>query len=142
MSLGLLGKKLGMTHVYDENGKATAVTVVDVSENEIIQVKTTENDGYSAVQVGTGNKKASRVNKAATGHFAKYGVEPKYRVREFRVEGEAPAAGTKLRECEEELANLDRRRRESESRLLNAPERLQVGMINLRCSDLSYRWVK
>lgn len=96
MSLGLLGKKLGMTHVYDENGKATAVTVVDVSENEIIQVKTTENDGYSAVQVGTGNKKASRVNKAATGHFAKYGVEPKYRVREFRVEGEAPAAGTKL----------------------------------------------
>jgi large subunit ribosomal protein L3 len=96
MSLGLLGKKLGMTHVYDENGKATAVTVVDVSENEIVQVKTTETDGYSAVQVGISNKKASRVNKAQTGHFAKYGVEPKYNVREFRVEGEAPASGTKL----------------------------------------------
>jgi large subunit ribosomal protein L3 len=96
MSLGLLGKKLGMTHVYDDAGKATAVTVVDVSDNEIVQVKTTEKDGYSAVQVGVGNKKASRVNKAATGHFAKYGVEPKYNIREFRVEGEVPASGTKL----------------------------------------------
>lgn len=96
MSLGLLGKKLGMTHVYDDSGKATAVTVVDVSDNEVIQVKTTETDGYSAVQVGCGNKKASRVNKAQTGHFAKAGVEPKYSIREFRVEGEAPAPGTKL----------------------------------------------
>src|SRR5688572_24819186 len=96
MSLGLLGKKLGMTHVYDDAGKATPVTVVDVSENEIVQVKTTEKDGYSAVQVGITNKKASRVNKAATGHFAKYGVEPKYNIREFRVEGEVPASGTKL----------------------------------------------
>ncbi len=96
MSLGLLGKKLGMTHVYDETGKATAVTVVDVSDNQIIQVKTAEKDGYSAVQVGVTNKKASRVNKAATGHFAKYGVEPKYRTREFRIEGEAPASGTTL----------------------------------------------
>jgi len=96
MSLGLLGKKLGMTHVYDDAGKATPVTVVDVSENEIVQVKTTEKDGYSAVQVGLGNKKASRVNKAATGHFAKNGVEPKYEIREFRVEGDAPASGTKL----------------------------------------------
>ena len=96
MSLGLLGKKLGMTHVYDETGKATAVTVVDVSDNQIIQVKTTEKDGYSAVQVGVTNKKASRVNKAATGHFAKYGVEPKYQTREFRIEGEAPASGTSL----------------------------------------------
>ena len=96
MSLGLLGKKLGMTHVYDENGKATAVTVVDVSENEIIQVKTADKDGYSAVQVGCTEKKAARVNKAATGHFAKHGVTPKYSVREFRVDGEAPASGTKL----------------------------------------------
>ena len=96
MSLGLLGKKLGMTHVYDAAGKATAVTVVDVSDNQIIQVKTTEKDGYSAVQVGVTNKKASRVNKAATGHFAKHGVEPKYQTREFRVEGEVPASGTTL----------------------------------------------
>jgi large subunit ribosomal protein L3 len=97
MSLGLLGKKLGMTHVYDAaSGKATPVTVVDVSDNEIVQVKTTENDGYSAVQVGITGKKASRANKAETGHFAKYGVTPKYEIREFRVEGEAPASGTKL----------------------------------------------
>jgi len=96
MSLGLLGKKLGMTHVYDANGKATAVTVVDVSDNEVIQVKTTDKDGYSAVQVGCENKKPSRVNKAETGHFAKHGVSPKYNIREFRIEGDAPEAGSKL----------------------------------------------
>ena len=97
MSLGLLGKKLGMTHVYDATtGKATPVTVVDVSDNQIIQVKTEEKDGYSAVQVGLGNKKAARVNKADAGHFAKNGAEPKYEIREFRVDGDAPAAGTQL----------------------------------------------
>jgi large subunit ribosomal protein L3 len=97
MSLGLLGRKLGMTHVYDEKtGKATAVTVVDVSDNQIIQVKTTDKDGYSAVQVGIGEKKAARVNKAQTGHFAKNGATPKYDIREFRIEGEAPAPGTQL----------------------------------------------
>ncbi|HEX2746677.1 MAG TPA: 50S ribosomal protein L3 [Verrucomicrobiales bacterium] len=99
MSLGLLGRKLGMTHVYDEaTGKATAVTVIDVSENEIIQVKTPEKDGYSAVQVGIQEKKPSRVNKAQTGHFAKTGTTPKYNIREFRMDGEAsvPASGTKL----------------------------------------------
>jgi large subunit ribosomal protein L3 len=88
-----------MTHVYDEaTGKATAVTVIDVSENEIIQVKTPEKDGYSAVQVGIQEKKPSRVNKAQTGHFAKTGTTPKYNIREFRMDGEAsvPASGTKL----------------------------------------------
>jgi large subunit ribosomal protein L3 len=97
MSLGLLGRKLGMTHVYDEKtGRATAVTVVDVSDNQIIQVKTTDKDGYSAVQVGIGEKKAARVNKAQTGHFAKNSATPKYDIREFRIEGDAPAAGTQL----------------------------------------------
>lgn len=97
MSLGLLGKKLGMTHVYDTaTGKATPVTVVDVSDNQIVQVKTAETDGYTAVQVGLTNKNPKRVNKAATGHFAKNGAEPKYEIREFRVEGDAPASGTKL----------------------------------------------
>ena len=97
MSLGLLGKKLGMTHVYDTaTGKATPVTVVDVSDNQIVQVKTTETDGYSAVQVGIANKRPSRMTKAAVGHFAKHGSEPKYNIREFRMEGETPAAGTKL----------------------------------------------
>jgi large subunit ribosomal protein L3 len=99
MSLGLLGRKLGMTHVYDEaTGKATAVTVIDVSENEIIQVKTAEKDGYSAVQVGIQEKKAARVNKAQAGHFAKTGTTPKYAIREFRMDGEenVPASGTRL----------------------------------------------
>ena len=97
MSLGLLGKKLGMTHVYDTaTGKATPVTVVDVSDNQIVQVKTEDKDGYSAVQVGLGNNSPKRVNKASTGHFAKNSAEPKYEIREFRVDGEVPASGTKL----------------------------------------------
>jgi len=97
MSLGLLGKKLGMTHVYDPaTGKATPVTVVDVSDNQIVQVKTADKDGYTAVQVGIGEKSPKRINKAETGHFAKGGATPKYNLREFRIEGDAPAAGTKL----------------------------------------------
>ena len=96
MSLGILGKKLGMTHIYDENGKAIAVTVVDVSDNQIVQVKTSANDGYSAVQVGFENKRAARCNAPENGHFKKNGVEPKYHVKEFRIEGDAPAPGTKL----------------------------------------------
>jgi large subunit ribosomal protein L3 len=97
MSLGLLGKKLGMTHVYDTaTGKATPVTVVDVSDNQIVQVKTADKDGYTAVQVGIGEKSPKRINKAETGHFAKGGATPKYNLREFRIEGEAPASGTIL----------------------------------------------
>jgi large subunit ribosomal protein L3 len=96
MSLGLLGKKLGMTHIYDENGKFIPVTVVDVSENEVLQVKTADNDGYSAVQVGFANKKESRANKAEIGHVKKAGSTTKYHIREFRVEGDAPVAGTAL----------------------------------------------
>ncbi len=96
MSLGILGKKLGMTHVYDDNGKSVAVTVIDVSENEIVQVKSAAKDGYSAVQVGFENKRESRTSKPEIGHFKKAGVPPKYHVREFRIEGDAPAAGTKL----------------------------------------------
>ncbi len=97
MSLGLLGKKLGMTHIYDDKGKAVAVTVVDVSENEVTQVKNQASDGYSAVQVGCSDKRESRSNKPEIGHFKKAGVAPKYHAREFRVaEGTAPALGTKL----------------------------------------------
>lgn len=97
MSLGLLGRKLGMTHVYDENGRFIAVTVVDVSENQVVQVKSAETDGYDAVQIGFGDKKESRANRAELGHAKKAGVAPKYHLREFRVEaGEAPAPGTVL----------------------------------------------
>ena len=99
MSLGLFGKKLGMTHVYDETGKAIAVTVVDVSDNEVTQVKTTET---GRLQRRPGRlqrqKGASRVNKPAIGHFKKAWCPPRnITTREFRVEGEAAAeVGTKL----------------------------------------------
>jgi len=88
MRIGLLGKKIGMTRVYDDRGRATAVTVIDVSGNTKLQVKTPANDGYSAVQVGFDVQKESRLPKAELGHFAKYGSEPKKFVAEFRLEDE------------------------------------------------------
>lgn len=96
MSIGLIGKKLGMTQVYTKEGNAIAVTVIDVSNNQVVQVKTVENDGYSAVQVGYNEKKESRVTKPLLGHFKKNSASPKYVIREFRVsEGEeVPASGT------------------------------------------------
>lgn len=86
MRIGLLGKKIGMTRVYDKRGRATAVTVIDVSGNSRLQVKTQENDGYCAVQVGYDTQKESRLSKAAIGHFGKFSSEPKKFVREFRLE--------------------------------------------------------
>jgi large subunit ribosomal protein L3 len=97
MRIGLLGKKIGMTRVYDEKGRATAVTVVEAGGNTKLQVKTVENDGYSAVQVGFDTQKAHRVTKAELGHFKKADSEPKKVVREFRLEdGEAPRADLDL----------------------------------------------
>jgi len=93
MRIGLLGKKLGMTRVYDDRGRATAVTVIDVSGNSLLQVKTVEKDGYSAVQAGFDVQKESRVSRGELGHFKKAGSEPKRFIREFRLEdSEAPAA--------------------------------------------------
>ncbi|SRR5581483_718245 len=86
MRIGLLGKKIGMTRVYDDKGRATAVTVIDVSDNARLQVKTVDNDGYSAVQVGFDTQKESRVNNAELGHFNKSGSTPKKFVHEFRLE--------------------------------------------------------
>jgi len=85
MRIGLLGKKIGMTRVYDDKGRATAVTVIEAGGNTRLAVKTTENDGYNAVQVGFDTQKESRVNKAELGHFKKNGSEPKKLVREFRL---------------------------------------------------------
>jgi large subunit ribosomal protein L3 len=95
MSLGLIGKKIGMTRVYDENGNAVPVTVIDVSDNVFLQEKTEENDGYRGVQVGFDAQKPRRVNAPAKGHFEKHGSEPKKVVREFRLgEGETlPESG-------------------------------------------------
>lgn len=97
MSIGILGKKLGMTRVYDEKGRIRPVTVIDAGGNARLQVKTVENDGYSAIQIGYGTQKESRVNKAELGNFAKAESEPKRFVREFRLEaGESADAAIGL----------------------------------------------
>lgn len=89
MSIGLLGKKLGMTRVYDEQGNAIPVTVIAAGGNRILQVKSDEKDGYSAVQVGFDDQKPQRVSKAQLGHFKKSESTPKRFIREFRLtEGE------------------------------------------------------
>lgn len=94
MSIGLLGKKIGMTRVYDDKGVSTPVTVIAAAGNRVLQVKTAETDGYTAVQVGFDDQKASRVSKAQTGHFAKTSSTPKRFIREFR--GGAAEAGADL----------------------------------------------
>ncbi|MGL4604751.1 MAG: 50S ribosomal protein L3 [Iodobacter sp.] len=88
MSLGLVGRKVGMTRVFAEDGASIPVTVLDMSANRVTQIKTPETDGYSAVQVTFGAKKASRVNKAQAGHFAKAGVEAGLGLVEFNVTAE------------------------------------------------------
>ena len=75
MSLGLVGRKVGMTRIFMDDGTAIPVTVLDVSNNRITQIKTLDTDGYSAVQVAYGTRRASRVAKAQAGHYAKAGVE-------------------------------------------------------------------
>jgi large subunit ribosomal protein L3 len=86
--LGLLGRKVGMTRIFTDDGDAVPVTVLDVSNNRIAQVKTVETDGYSALQVAFGTRKASRVNKPEAGHLAKAGVEAGEILREFRVDAD------------------------------------------------------
>jgi large subunit ribosomal protein L3 len=85
MSLGLIGQKMGMTRVFQEDGRSIPVTVVEVSPNRVTQVKTKETDGYEAVQVATGERRANRVSKALAGHYAKANVAPGSRLAEFRV---------------------------------------------------------
>jgi len=84
-SLGLVGKKLGMTRVYAQDGTATPVTVLEVTPNRVTQVKAVDTDGYAAVQVTIGTRRATRVVKAAAGHFKKAGVEPGRGQWEFRL---------------------------------------------------------
>jgi large subunit ribosomal protein L3 len=89
MSIGLVGRKVGMTRIFNDDGDSVPVTVVDVSNNRIAQVKSVERDGYSAVQVAFGTRRASRVVKPAAGHFAKAGVQAGTTLKEFRLD--APA---------------------------------------------------
>ncbi len=85
MQKGLIGKKIGMTQLFDESGKVIPVTVVEAGPCVVVQKKTTENDGYEAVQVGFGDVKVQRVNKPQAGHFKKADVAPKKVLKEFRL---------------------------------------------------------
>ena len=86
MQKGLVGKKLGMTQLFDENGNVIPVTVIEAGPCVVSQKKTIENDGYEAVQIGFGDMKASKVNKPMKGHFQKGDVAPKKVLREFRFD--------------------------------------------------------
>jgi large subunit ribosomal protein L3 len=84
MTIGLVGRKVGMTRIFTDDGASLPVTVLDVSDNRVTQVKTAEKDGYAAVQVAFGKRRASRVNKALAGHLAKAAVEAGRVLKEFR----------------------------------------------------------
>ena len=88
MSIGLVGRKVGMTRIFTDDGETLPVTVLDVSDNRVTQIKTPEKDGYVAVQVAFGKRRASRVNKSLAGHLAKAGVEAGHTLREFRAKAE------------------------------------------------------
>ena len=99
MTIGLVGRKVGMTRVFTEDGVSVPVTVIEVEANRVTQVKSLESDGYVAIQVTTGTKKANRLNKAEAGHFAKAGVDAGRGLWEFRLnESEAAdvAVGAEL----------------------------------------------
>lgn len=91
MSLGLVGRKIGMTRIFTDDGSSLPVTVLDVSNNRVAQIKTADSDGYAAVQVAFGARRPSRVNKAAAGHFAKAGVEAGSVLKEFTISAEEAA---------------------------------------------------
>lgn len=86
MTLGVVGKKIGMTRVFTENGEAEPVTVLKVDEMSVSQIKTADRDGYSAVQLAIGSQHPARLNKCQAGHLAKAGVEPSYRLEEFNID--------------------------------------------------------
>ena len=86
MKKGIIGKKIGMTQIFDESGKVVPVTVVEVGPCTVVQKKTVQNDGYDAVQLGYGDAKANKVNKPMKGHFDKADVAPKKSLREFRFD--------------------------------------------------------
>ena len=100
MSLGLVGRKVGMMRIFKDDGTSVPVTVLDCSGNRVAQVKSQEADGYVAVQVAFGKRRATRVTKAQAGHFAKAGVEAGSELREFRVPADAAKdlkAGSELK---------------------------------------------
>ena len=98
MTLGLVGRKVGMMRIFTDDGDSIPVTVLDVSDNRVTQIKTPETDGYTAVQVAYGKRRASRVTKALAGHYAKAGVEAGTVLKEFRIDA-AKAAELKAGEA-------------------------------------------
>ncbi|MDO2949004.1 50S ribosomal protein L3 [Aeromonas simiae] len=98
MTIGLVGRKVGMTRIFTEDGVSIPVTVIEVEANRVTQVKSVETDGYNAIQVTTGAKKASRVTKPEAGHFAKAGVEAGRGLWEFRLnDGDTFTVGSELK---------------------------------------------
>ncbi len=100
MAIGLVGRKVGMTRIFTEDGASVPVTVIEVEANRVTQVKTVETDGYRALQVTTGTKKANRVNKPSAGHFAKANVEAGRGLWEFALgdnEGEGIEVGAEIK---------------------------------------------
>ncbi|MBI1175796.1 MAG: 50S ribosomal protein L3 [Sideroxydans sp.] len=91
MSLGLVGRKIGMTRIFTDDGSSLPVTVLDVSNNRVTQIKSADTDGYTAVQLAFGTRRPGRVNKAAAGHFAKAGVEAGSILKEFSISAEEAA---------------------------------------------------
>lgn len=91
MSLGLIGRKVGMTRVFTEEGSSIPVTVLEVKPNRVTQIKTVETDGYTGLQVAFGERRASRINKALTGHYAKAGVVAGSGIQEFNVDEDVTA---------------------------------------------------
>ncbi|MCG8428752.1 MAG: 50S ribosomal protein L3 [Chromatiales bacterium] len=100
MAIGIVGRKVGMTRIFTEEGASVPVTVIEAAPNRVTQLRTAEADGYTAIQVTTGARKASRVNKAMAGHFAKAGVEAGRGIWEFRLvdgEGEGIEVGGEIK---------------------------------------------
>ena len=99
MAIGIIGRKAGMTRVFTEDGVSVPVTVIEVEPNRVTQVRAPETGGYSAIQVTVGDKKGSRLNKPAAGHFAKAGVEAGRGLWEFRLDdhhGDVPEVGAEI----------------------------------------------
>lgn len=97
MTIGLVGRKSGMTRVFTEDGASVPVTVVEITPNRVTQVKDVDSDGYRAIQVTAGSRKAAKVSKSEAGHFAKAGVEAGRGLWEFRIaDAEAPEVGAEL----------------------------------------------
>ena len=107
MTVGLVGRKCGMTRVFTEDGASVPVTVIEVLPNRVIQIKTLENDGYRAVQITTGVRKRSRVAKPMAGHYAKANMEPGRGLWEFRIEESKKDAFTVGSELKVDIFSVD-----------------------------------